>query len=605
MITSWTRRDLLKAVGLTAGAGTALVACSPADTSGDGGGGGGEGGASAFHGAWPFKPAPEGHFNFAGLPYAGVPTVIMGDGFYRDLLVPPLAMWLWEEKSWEYLLAESHALDTAAGTLTVTLKKDLTWSDGSPLTSGDVLTTLYMQFVQRATSWDFITGLEAPDEQTAVISFENPPAVLERYILKSNILSTAQYGEWADRAKAIVDAGGTMDDGDGPALSTEFQTFKPENLVVSGPYDFDYDSISNTQLTLVRNESGYGADTVTFDQVVVYNGETTEITPLVQSTDIDYASHGFAPASEAPFEQAGYTILRPPVYSGPALYLNQDSLPEFADVRVRQALAHVIDRATNGQISLGESGKAVENMVGFSDNQVEEWLTDDVKGKLNTYPLDLEKAKSLLEEAGWTTDGSSWKKPDGSAASYEIQFPQTYADWSASGKNVAEQLTAFGIQVTARGLDDKQAPIDIDKGDFQMAIQAWGSSAHPHPHFSFVQDLFLHNIPIAKNQGGKGYGFPLQDVKTSAGTVDLEQIVAVSGQGLDVEEQKKNVSVAALAFNELLPIIPIFERYGNNPALEGERVTGFPKEGDPLLANAPYADNFVILGMFRGDITPV
>src|SRR5690606_41802682 len=71
------------------------------------------------------------------------------------------------------------------------------------------------------------------------------------------------------------------------------------------------------------------------------------------------------------------------------------------------------------------------------------------------------------------------------------------------------------FSVTARGLDDKQAPIDIDKGDFEMAIQAWGSSAHPHPHFSFVTDLFVHNIPIAKNQGGKGYGFPLQDVKRS------------------------------------------------------------------------------------------
>lgn len=115
----------------------------------------------------------------------------------------------------------------------------------------------------------------------------------------------------------------------------------------------------------------------------------------------------------------------------------------------------------------------------------------------------------------------------------------------------------------------------------------------------------MHNIPIAKNQGGKGYGFPLQDVKTSEGTVDLQELVAISGEGLDVEEQKKNISTVALAFNELLPIIPLFERYGNNPALEGVRVQGFPTEGDPILENAPYADNFVILKMFRGEITPV
>ncbi|WP_193103636.1 ABC transporter substrate-binding protein [Brachybacterium sp. FME24] len=602
MNTTWNRRDVLKAVGLTTVAGAGLAACAPAEPEG---GGDGEGGASAFHGAWPFQAPPEGHFNFAGLPYAGVPTSIVGDGPYRDLLVPPSALWLWADQEWEYLIAESHTLDSDAKTLTVTIKSGLTWSDGSALTSQDYLTSFYVQFIQRSPAWDFITGLEAPDDSTVVVSFENPPAVLERYVLKSNILSTAQYGEWADRAKAIVDAGGTMDEGDGEALGTEFQTFKPDTVVVSGPYDFDYDTITNTQLTLVRNESGFGADKVLFDTVVMYNGETTEITSLVQSGDVDYATHGFAPASEEPFEAAGYTILRPPVYSGPALYLNQDQFPEFADARTRKAFAYLIDREVNGQISLADSGKAVVNMVGFSDNFVDQWLTDEVKGKIDTYEQDLDKATSLLEEAGWTKDGDAWMTPEGNAAEYEIQFPQTYADWSASGKDIAEQLTAFGISVTARGLDDKQAPIDIDKGDFQMAIQAWGSSAHPHPHFSFVQDLFLHNIPIAKNQGGKGYAFPLQDVETSAGTVDLEALVAQSGEGLDVEEQKKNVSTVALAFNELLPIIPIFERYGNNPALEGERVEGFPEPGDPILENAPYADNFVVLKMFRGDIKPV
>ena len=604
MNTTWSRRSLLKAVGLTGATGAALAACAPAEPDGSGGGeGGGSGGA--FHGAWPYLAPPEGHFNFAAQPYAGVPTVLLGDSPYRDLLTPPSALWLWADKEWEYLIAESHELDAEAGTLTVKIKPDLVWSDGSKLTSQDYLTTFYLQFIQRAPSWDFITGLDAPDEQTVVVNFEDPPAVLERYVLKSNILSTAQYGEWADRAKAIVDAGGSMDEGDGEELGTEFQTFKPENVIVSGPYDFDYDTITNTQLTLTRNADGYGADKVTFDSIVIYAGETTEVTSLVQSGDVDYATHGFAPASEKPFEGAGYTILRPPVYSGPALYLNQDRFKEFADVNVRKAFAYLLDRATIGQISLAESGVAVENMVGFSDNFVDEWITDEVKGKLDKYEMDEAKATSLLEEAGWKKSGDAWTTPDGKPAAYEIQFPQTYADWSAAGKNVAEQLSAFGIAVTARGLDEKQAPIDIDKGDFEMAIQAWGSSAHPHPHFSFVTDLFVHNIPIAKNQGGKGYGFPLQDVKTSAGTVDLEELVAISGEGLDVEEQKKNISTVALAFNELLPIIPLFERYGNNPALEGVRVQGFPTEDDPILENAPYADNFVILKMFRGEITPV
>src|SRR5690606_38423146 len=134
MSMTWSRRDVLRAVGLTTAAGAGLAACSPAEPEG---GGGGAGGSSTFHGAWPYMAPPEGHFNFGGQRYAGVPTATIGDGIYRDLLIPPSALWLWAEQEWEYLIAESHTLDAAAKTVTVTIKPDLTWSDGSALTSQD------------------------------------------------------------------------------------------------------------------------------------------------------------------------------------------------------------------------------------------------------------------------------------------------------------------------------------------------------------------------------------------------------------------------------------------------------------------------------------
>ena len=86
--------------------------------------------------------------------------------------------------------------------------------------------------------------------------------------------------------------------------------------------------------------------------------------------------------------------------------------------------------------------------------------------------------------------------------------------------------------------------------------------------------------------------------KNTAAAVDK------SAQGLNVDEQKKNITAAAMAFNELLPIIPLWERYGNNPALEGTRVAKFPADDDPILKNAPYADNFVIMGMYSGKVAP-
>ncbi|CAA9406337.1 MAG: ABC transporter, substrate-binding protein (cluster 5, nickel/peptides/opines) [uncultured Propionibacteriaceae bacterium] len=597
------RRGLLQVIGLSA-AGVAglggFVACAPAaPNDGSAGAAGGE-----FHGAWPYKQPPEGNFNNAAGPFGGVPYRILADGPYADLICLPSGFFVWADKTWDLMLAESYKLDSKANTFTVKIKPNLKWSDGSALTSKDYMTTFWCQWLQRTSLWNYVTKIEAPDDLTFTLTMNQPSTVVERYIMRSTIISTAVFGEWADKASALKESGKDMDSSEGGDLSSQFQKYNPKEYVANGPYNIDYGAISNTQINLAKNASGYGADKVKFDKLVIYNGETPEVTPLVQSKDVDYATHGFPTASEKSFQQAGFRIIRPPVYSGPAILFNLDKLEEFRDVRARQAIAHAIDRKANGTVSLGESGKGVQFMAGFSDNQVDQWLSATDKAKLNTYDFDQDKAAELLTDAGWKKDGANWTKPDGKPAVYEIQFPGPFADWSAAGTNAAEQLSEFGIKVTPRGLDDKQAPVDIDKGNFQLAIQAWGSSNHPHPHFAFVQDLFTHNIPVAKNQGGKGMGFELKTKTKAFGDVDLAEIVTKAGSGLNEAEQKANVTKAAIAFNELVPMVPLFERYGNNPALEGARVQAFPADDDPILKNAPYADNFVIMWIVSGKLAP-
>ena len=71
---------------------------------------------------------------------------------------------------------------------------------------------------------------------------------------------------------------------------------------------------------------------------------------------------------------------------------------------------------------------------------------------------------------------------------YELTAPAEYADWSAAAENLAEQLTDFGITTTYRGVEFRQHPIDVNQGNFELAIRGWGSG-NPHPHFSFVADF--------------------------------------------------------------------------------------------------------------------
>jgi peptide/nickel transport system substrate-binding protein len=597
------RRNVLQMFGIAAagvaGAG-AIAACSPSKNAT---GSGTSNKPKEFHGAYPYTVPPKGHYNLA----PGVTDGIQAGSPYQDLVYPSFGMYYWDAKKWEYMMAESHTLDPKSNTLTVKLRSGLTWSDGSAVTSKDVVATFNLRWLLRSQDWTFLSDVKASDDTTIVFTIGTPSTVVERYVLRAPILPYATYGENADKAAAIRATKGSLDSGAGKALNTAFQTFRPDpaKLIVSGPFTFNTKNITNAQMQLDKNPKGLFADKIAFTSVILYNGETSDVTPVVMNKSVDYATHGFAVASEKGFEAAGFRILRPPVYSGPAIIFNFTAHPEFADVRVRQAIAHVIDREQNGTISLGESGKAVKYMAGFSDIQVPDWLSEADIAKLDTYPKDLAKATSLLEAAGWKKTGGKWHTPAGKAAAYDMKFPIEFADWNPSATNASDQLNSFGFNITKRGITYTQLAPDQLAGKFDMSIEGWGASSNPHPYFAFVQDLFTYNYIGAANSGGKGMNFPLKQKLADGSTIDLEAVVNKSPQGLDVATQKANVKAAAVAFNQLLPMVPIFERYGNNPALEGVRVAKFPADDDPILKNAPYADNFVIMYMYQSKVAPV
>ena len=593
------RRHLLRTV--TVGSGLALLAAATTSAVPAIAAPAQQAAVKEFHGAWPYEVPPNGHFNLI----FGVTHGILEGGIYKDVVLAPLAMYYWAQQKWMPVLASEWGFDASASTFTVKLNSGLKWSDGNPITSKDVVTTAWAYRLARNVVWQFIDDVKATDELTTVFHMSKPATVVERYILRQlNVLSDVQYGDWARKAQDLFNRGGNLDSPEGKQLNTDFQQFRPQQVIASGPYTFDYNSITNAQLTLVKNPSGFGASNIPFDKIVLFNGETPDVTPVVLNKDVDYATHGFPPATEQAFQQSGIRIIRPPTYSGPALLMNLDKLPEFADKRARQALAHAIDRNENGTVSLAASGKGVQYMAGFSDLLVPNWLSADDQARLNTYQYDLGHATQLLQSAGWQKVGDAWQTPSGQPAQYELLFQAEFADWSAAGQNVADQLTAFGIQVAPRSVTFTQEADQIDRGDFQMGIQGWGASTQPHPHFAFVADLFTHNIPIAANLGGKGMAFPLQQDTDAFGPVDLEQLVVNAPLGLDEAAQKRNVAQVALAFNELVPMIPLFERYGNNAALEGVRVAAFPQDSDPILLNALYGDNFVVMRLLSGQLRP-
>ncbi|MEZ4623115.1 MAG: ABC transporter substrate-binding protein [Caldilineaceae bacterium] len=397
----------------------------------------------------------------------------------------------------------------------------------------------------------------------------------------------------------------------GKTCCKEFNEFRPEEMVVLGPYQIDASSITESQMILNKVETSYWADTVNFDRLVNYNGETPVVTPLVLSGDVDYATHGFPPATEREFINLGYRIIRAPIYSGPALYVNFQVHP-FEMKEVRQAMAYALNKEENGFISLAESAKVQECMCGFSDNLTSLWLSDEVRSQLNPYTYDVAKAEELLTGIGFTRDTDGvWIDDTGARMEFQLTAPAEFADWSAAAENAAEQLTNFGIKTEFRGVNFQQHPIDVNEGNFQLAIRGWGTG-NPHPQFSYQTDLTFHNAYFsgvgtdaaggaAGSVDNPGMYFDLNVSTDSVGDVNLNDLMQAAGTGGDPASQIEALDTMALAYNELLPQIPLWERYGNNP-VPSRYAAGWLPEDDPMYVNSPYADSFVVLQILDGTL---
>jgi peptide/nickel transport system substrate-binding protein len=559
-------------------------------------------GNKEFHSAWPYEVPPTGNFNMI----QGISHTIMNPpNIYADLIVQPFAMYYWKDEKWLPLMATDWKF-MGGDTFSLTLRKGAKWSDGKDFTAQDVLSTFWCMRLMSHSVWKYVDKIDAPDASTVNFHMKQPSTVVQRYVLRTNTMSDVTYGPWAKRVQALFNGGKTVSDPEGKQLLQEFTNFKPDDVIASGPFKFDTKSITNAQMTLPKNTTAWNADQVPFDKIINYNGETPDVTPLVLSKEIDYATHGFPPSTEQAMQQAGIRVLRPPVYNGGAIYINFDKLGNIlGDKKVRQALAYAIDRDQNAKVTYADSGKGIKYMTGMSDILVPKWMPDaDVKA-LNLYPYDQAKAASMLTDLGWKKGGDGvWVTKDGTRAEFEMLTPAEYVDSATSAQNAAEQLTKFGIKTTVRAITYTQFPVDLDKGNFQLALSGWGASTNPHPFFSYDNNLFLHNTR-AINNGGKGMAFDLKQKTDVAGDVDLEKLTLDSADGLDEGAQKANVAKIAKVSNELLPIIPLYERYGNNAALEKVRVQAWPADDDPIMQNAPYADGIVTMLMLTGRLKPV
>lgn len=184
-------------------------------------------------------------------------------------------------------------------------------------------------------------------------------------------------------------------------------------------------------------------------------------------------------------KQAGFLDLQLFPQNGYGYIGLNTRLPMFSDKKVRQALMYGLDRKSF--LDSYYNGYADPCNVPIS---VVSWAYND---EVNKYEYDVEKAKKLLDEAGWKVgaDGKTrekdgkkfvihWKTYTGSKYVDNL-IPIVKDNWGKLGIEVVPELVEFAT------LSEKV----YDKQDFEMYNMAWNLSIDPDPSgiFGASQDV--------------------------------------------------------------------------------------------------------------------
>lgn len=293
-------------------------------------------------------------------------------------------------------------------TWTFHLRKDLKWSDGSALTANDFVYSWkrvadpntaapYAQTVlgmvegyDKAAAGDIdALGVSAPDDNTFVVKLAYPCVYFEKLasfatLSPVNKATIEKNGDsWATKPKSYVCNGAFY-----------ISKWVPSSYIIfkKNPYYRDKDSIKLDSIKLLLME----------DPNAAYGAYKTGKAMLIKDV----------PTAEIPSLQDNKEFHIDPLLGTYYISLN-DSLDQFSDPKVRQALSLAIDRKYVAETLMQGTFSPASNFVGTA---VADWdgsnFIDNANGgkpyiDINDFEGNLAKAKQLMADAGYP-DGKGY-----------------------------------------------------------------------------------------------------------------------------------------------------------------------------------------------------
>ena len=305
-------------------------------------------------------------------------------------------------------LATRWTISNHGRTYTFFIRKGVRFSNGDPLTPGDVVYSIKRVIAPKSTY----------PYKSLMADIKSVRAV------GSKVVVTLKTRDWSFIYNMAAYSNGVILD---PKAVSQIA----KQPVGTGPFMFKAE-VPNYSVELVRNPYSWNKRTNVDGVTFRYFSNANSANSALQSGQIQVIDNALNPNDIGMFKNSSkYKIVSGPTNGKVQVTINNSSGP-LSNVLVRRAITYAINRKAIIQAAQGGYGLP----LGSGTVPGDPWYINEA----NRYPYDPAKAKELLKQAGY---------PNGFSVTLTLP-PYSYA--TTSGTLVAAELNAVGIRTTIKNI---------------------------------------------------------------------------------------------------------------------------------------------------------
>jgi peptide/nickel transport system substrate-binding protein len=220
--------------------------------------------------------------------------------------------------------------------------------------------------------------------------------------------------------------------------------------------------------------------------------------------------------------------------------------PILRELKVRQAIAHAIDREGIIRHLLKGLGTPATGLLSPLN-----WAYERA---VDSWPYDPERAKRLLDEAGFIDPDGSGPRPR-----FKLSFKTTNIDLRRRiAEAFKEQLQAIGIELEIRSYEWGTFYADIKKGNFHLFSLAWVGIMDPDIYYQV-----FHSKSVPPEGDNRGYYV----------NPELDALLERGRRAVELSERRALYSAVQRIAARDLPYIPLW--WVKNVVVQKPNLRGF------------------------------